>query len=954
MLSPFRRGRVTAAELHWAVATHDVEGLRAILSRGVSTEALGALDARGRTVLHVAVEGGGPGLVGILLEAGADASHADDCGRQPLHVVRDEESVELLVRAQADPSARDKSDVDPLQAAHADGRIDAARALARALVDPRAAAHIPRLQASTADTPGLLLATVTGLVGLAADSLLDHASGRIPSLHVLMRPVGGPETAVLSGPVAVADGHSEQRLVIALAGRGGGRAAEAAPGADDAKPRWAGVPEPSASAGGGHGDVRLALVAYRGPGMRTSVQPLPDLVDAWQPAGGVGPQWAPHALPPPAQADADGDADDGDWLVIARGAIAGSQLCSGASLTETCMLHGCGGLRVRVGIRLRLEVHRFCTTRSADQLDDLGFARDGSAGPRYMPDSHALALWAGAQSLRGPAQDRAKAWRHLHRRLAAPPLSTGKASGGMPALISALVPGRKPEPPPRKLPRPAPGIPTPYRAQLWWLMLGGRDIREPGAYRHLCARAAGGEVPEATARQIDLDLSRTFSDHPLFNDTHDAPAAAEADATSILVQEAREALSTRRGALRRVLRAYSVRNISVGYCQAVNYIVGALLLHMTEEDAFYTLCAICEVLLPDYFSEAMSGLITDCNLVSTILRRLYPALAKRISAAGPMLPLVPLLARWFLALFLNALSPVRDALVIIDLIALEGPAVLVAAGVGVLRSRSAQLHALPEEASGLAFERPPTLSEVLPAITCSGLKARELAEAKRLHPRAHEERRVAQLDELKKATKLNQRTLRRVMASLRTRLACGDGAQDLYVSPAAFADILRAEEPTCTIPEPLLWATFDANNDGQLDVRELLVGLALLRRTGPGPEDDVLFECFKAFDRDGSGVLEREEVVHLFARIYRFVGLGDMEGEQASAPSAQVKEPGGIRREDRLAAEYITSQAFRRFDLDRDGTLSFGEFREVVAGDFLLNSWFQLRATARRSHAAPA
>ena len=41
--------------------------------------------------------------------------------------------------------------------------------------------------------------------------------------------------------------------------------------------------------------------------------------------------------------------------------------------------------------------------------------------------------------------------------------------------------------------------------------------------------------------------------------------------------------------LRRVLRAYSVHDRDVGYCQGMNFIAGMFLTFMTEEEAFWLL-----------------------------------------------------------------------------------------------------------------------------------------------------------------------------------------------------------------------------------------------------------------------------------------------------------------------------------------------------------------------------
>ena len=64
--------------------------------------------------------------------------------------------------------------------------------------------------------------------------------------------------------------------------------------------------------------------------------------------------------------------------------------------------------------------------------------------------------------------------------------------------------------------------------------------------------------------------------------------------------------------LRRVLLAYSLHNPTIEYCQGFNRIAAIALLFLDEEDAFWCLVYIVEVLMPEsYYSKQMLGIQVD-------------------------------------------------------------------------------------------------------------------------------------------------------------------------------------------------------------------------------------------------------------------------------------------------------------------------------------------------------
>jgi hypothetical protein len=112
-------------------------------------------------------------------------------------------------------------------------------------------------------------------------------------------------------------------------------------------------------------------------------------------------------------------------------------------------------------------------------------------------------------------------------------------------------------------------IPAVFRAKVWMECMDiDRLVKQNEGYYDKILTIHVHQSCEA-ANQIELDLNRTFPDHPYFN-SEIAPGKLQ---------------------MRRVLTAYAWRNPHVNYCQSLNYICGILLLHFSEEEAFWV-CAM--------------------------------------------------------------------------------------------------------------------------------------------------------------------------------------------------------------------------------------------------------------------------------------------------------------------------------------------------------------------------
>jgi hypothetical protein len=171
------------------------------------------------------------------------------------------------------------------------------------------------------------------------------------------------------------------------------------------------------------------------------------------------------------------------------------------------------------------------------------------------------------------------------------------------------------------------------RGEMWALLSGSAQVRRASAGQY--ERFRQMTLPEATLIQIEKDLPRTFSDNAV--------------------------LSDRTEQLRRLLRAYAAYDPEVGYCQSLNYLAAILMLHMDEEDVFWTLQRTVQHQLPSgYYSCGMTGLRADHKVLSELVRRYLPRLSQHLAHLD--VPLEPISTQWFMCMCVPPLlSTVRPS-----------------------------------------------------------------------------------------------------------------------------------------------------------------------------------------------------------------------------------------------------------------------------------------------------
>mmetsp|Transcript_8695 Transcript_8695/g.32086 ORF Transcript_8695/g.32086 Transcript_8695/m.32086 type:complete len:376 (-) Transcript_8695:1117-2244(-) len=183
-------------------------------------------------------------------------------------------------------------------------------------------------------------------------------------------------------------------------------------------------------------------------------------------------------------------------------------------------------------------------------------------------------------------------------------------------------------------------------------------------------------------KQIDADIDRTFPEHPFF-----------------------DLLSTRE-TMRRVLYAYQAHNKKVGYCQAMNFQAGILLLiYQDEEMTFHMLTKILDDYLPqDLYDDSMLGVKQDCYVLERLARKRLPRLYNHLRVKLDV-DFSLFAANWFLCLCLNDF-PIETALRIWDCFFSEGYKVLFRVGIAVLAHLEQKLSQCQNDGEVLMRVRP--------------------------------------------------------------------------------------------------------------------------------------------------------------------------------------------------------------------------------------------------------
>lgn len=185
------------------------------------------------------------------------------------------------------------------------------------------------------------------------------------------------------------------------------------------------------------------------------------------------------------------------------------------------------------------------------------------------------------------------------------------------------------------------GVPPPLRGVVWPSLAGARDPTLVDEFQRLVGESSPYDG------LIGKDIGRSFPNVEMFRDPNG---------------EGQQMLA-------RVLRCFSLYDAKIGYCQGLGFVVGPLLMHMSDAEAFCVLVRLMDhynlrtCYLPD-----LSGLHLHVYQFQNLLARHRPALFEHLES----LNVEPVYAsQWFLSFFAVA-CPLPMLLRIYDVIFLEG------------------------------------------------------------------------------------------------------------------------------------------------------------------------------------------------------------------------------------------------------------------------------------------
>lgn len=221
------------------------------------------------------------------------------------------------------------------------------------------------------------------------------------------------------------------------------------------------------------------------------------------------------------------------------------------------------------------------------------------------------------------------------------------------------------------------GVPSSLRAKIWKLLASTQEVTPETSkqYENLLSDSSDCE------KMIKRDIDRTYPENDYFKD---------------------ETGPGQKG-LFNVIKAYSLQDKEVGYCQGSAFIVGLLLLQLSEEESFLLFCKIMqEYRMREIYKPTMAELGLCIYQLECLVQEQLPELYVHFQSQNFHTSMYS--GSWFLTLFSSNL-PKHLAYRVLDLFLSEGLEMIFRLSVAILQICKVELLKLDMEALLKYFQK---------------------------------------------------------------------------------------------------------------------------------------------------------------------------------------------------------------------------------------------------------
>ena len=128
------------------------------------------------------------------------------------------------------------------------------------------------------------------------------------------------------------------------------------------------------------------------------------------------------------------------------------------------------------------------------------------------------------------------------------------------------------------------------------------------------------------------------------------------------------------------------------------------------------------------------------------------------------------------------------------------------------------------------------------------------------------------------------------------------GEDDGMIDREEFYSVLGVEK---SVFFDRMFEVFDSDGSGSIDIREFIQGLSVFCKNAS--KEEKIRWCFKIWDQDGDGHIQKEELKRMF--------MASLQGELSGIPERVIDD--------------LVSASFAEADTNGDGLIDFSEFEAM-------------------------